>query len=258
MMQNEVPNAAPSTVVLEAQSSPVRRRLSAQVRVAIDDTIERNLRFEDDDKGGVSACEGKREVNIDNGNIESKTASLHGQLSSQVNIAIDDTIKRILFLEGDHKVEASATKAKAEGTVESGNMAAKTRSTHSQPSSQVRMAIDDTIEQLLIFDRDETEASAEKAMEGRDVDNENITTKTAPNVPCYENSNAPFILSALLGSSTLISDAQNATEEFIQEATLALPTPEKSMIEDGTNVVADENSKAPFVPSAPLASSTCI
>ena len=82
----------------------------------------------------------------------------------QVNIAIDD-IKRILFLEDDDKVKASANDAKAEGTVESGNITAKTGPTHSQPSSQASMAIDDTIEQI-----DETEASSAKATEDRDVD----------------------------------------------------------------------------------------
>ena len=38
---------------------------------------------------------------------------------------------------------------------------------------------------------------------------------------------------------------------------MALDIPEKSKLEDGSNVVADDNSEAPFVPPAPLASSTC-
>ena len=404
--KNEATNAAPSKVVLKVQSSPVRRRLSSQVRVAIDDTIERLLKFEEDDKGGVSVSEGNGEGNMDNGNNAAKTAPVHGQPSSQVSIAIDDTIKRILFLEVDDKVEASATEDKEEGTIESGNITAKTGSTHRRPSSQMRMAIDDSIEQLLIFEIHETETSAATAKGEGNVDNGNITTKTATpqrrpssqismatddtimrilfsedeedivpsgtnategrdvlhedmvakivpiiltddiirthdnshtcrkdftlhvtpalgpteenktsdggksdsdeglkapnvsspqlnssalttdahiaaemfiqevstvlqiperskmekhcNVAFDENHDAPFVSSALLGSSTHISDAHIATEEFIQAATLALEIPEKSKVEDGTNVVADGNSETPFVPFAPLASSTCI
>ena len=87
---------------------------------------------------------------------------------------------------------------------------------------------------------------------------ENSKLKYGTNVVANENSEAPFVPSAPLASSTCISEAHIATEEVIHEATLALAIPEKSMIEDGTNAVADENNKTPFVPSPPLASSTCI
>ena len=78
------------------------------------------------------------------------------------------------------------------------------------------------------------------------------------NVVADENGKTPFVPSAPLASSTLISDAHNTAEEFIQEATLALEIPEERKLEDGSNVIADENSETPFVPSAPLANSTCI
>ena len=87
---------------------------------------------------------------------------------------------------------------------------------------------------------------------------EKSTVEDGTNVAADENSKAPFAPSAPFASSTLISDAHIATEEFIQEATLALEIPEKSKVEDGTNVAADESSKAPFAPSAPLASTTLI
>ena len=396
--QNEAPNAAPSKVDLEAQSSLVRRRLSCQVRVAIDDTIERLLQFEEDDNRRVSASEGKGEVDIDNGSIKANTASVHREPSSQVSIAIDDTIKKILFMEDDDKEEASATEAKEEGFVESGKIAAKWR-----PSSQVMMTIDDTIEQLLIeideteasdaitkgegnvdsgnittktapaqrrpssqvsmdtddtieqllIEIDETEASDAKVKKEGNVDNGNFTAKTAPAqrrpssqvsmaiddaikrilfsedeeedvvpsgteatesrdvpreeivakiVPVFitddiirthdkshtckmeftlnatpvlrpteenktsEGGNldndaslkAPNVSSAQLNSSPLTKDAHVAAEMFIQEVSMALQIPEKSEKEDGTNVVADEDGKALFVPSAPFDSSTSI
>ena len=78
------------------------------------------------------------------------------------------------------------------------------------------------------------------------------------NVVADENSDAPFVPSAQLASSTCISDAHITAEEFIKEVTLALEIADESKLENGTNVVADENSKAPFVLSAPLDSSTCI
>ena len=298
--KNEVTNVATAKVILESQSSPVRRQLSSQLTVAIDDTIERLLMFEDD-KEGVSASEGNGEGNIDNGNNAAKTAPVDRQNSSQVSLAIDDTIKRILFLEDGDKVEASATEAKKVGTDESGNIAAKTGPTHRRPSSQVRMAIDDTIKRIL-FSEDEGEdvvPSGSEATEGRDVIHEEMVGKIVPRIltddiirthdnpdtckeeftfhttqalePTEENKTsdggksdsdeglkAPNVSSAQLSSSALITDAHIAAEMFIQEVSMALAMPEKSMFEDGTNVVADESSKAPFVPSAPLASSSLI
>ena len=86
---------------------------------------------------------------------------------------------------------------------------------------------------------------------------ENSKLEDGTNVIADENSVVPFVPSAPLASSTCISDAHIATEQFIKEVALALEVPENSKLEDGSNVVADENSVVPFVPSAPLASSTC-
>ena len=78
------------------------------------------------------------------------------------------------------------------------------------------------------------------------------------NVVVDENSDAPFVPSAPLASSTCISDAHITAEEFIKEVTLALEVTDESKLDYGSNVVADDNSKATFVPSAPLGSSPCI
>ena len=147
--------------------------------MAIDDTMEQLLKFEEDDKGVISASEGKEEGNIDKRSIAAKAVPVQRQPSSHVSIAIDDTIKRILFLEDGDKVEASATETKENGTTEGGNIATKTGSTHRRASSQMRIAIYDTIEQLPTFKIDEAKASASKSKDEGNVENGNITKKTA-------------------------------------------------------------------------------
>ena len=86
---------------------------------------------------------------------------------------------------------------------------------------------------------------------------ENSKLEDGTNVVADENSVVPFVPSAPLASSTCISDAHNATEQFIKEVALALEVPENSKLEDGSNVVADENNEPPLVPSTPLARSSC-
>ena len=242
--ENEATNAAPAKVVLEAQSSPVRRRLSSQVRVAIDNTIERLLKFEEDDKGRISASEGEGEGNIDNENIAEKTAPVHREPSSQVSLAIDDTIKRILFLEDGDKIEASATEAKEEGTNESGNIAAKAGPTYRRPSSQVRMAIDDTIKQIL-FSVDEGEdvvPSGTEATEGRDVVHEEMVGKIVPDIQTDD------IIRTHDNSHT-------CKDDFTFHATQALEPTEENKTHEGGNLDNDAGLKAPNVSSAQLNSS---
>ena len=296
--EDEAINAAPAKVASEVQSSPVRRRLSCQYRVAIDDTIERLLKLEEEDTWDLSASVGKGEGNIDNGNITSKAGFVNEQLYSQVSMAIDDTIEQILGFAVD-ETEASATNAKGERNVDYGSITAMTATAHRRPSSQVSMAIDDCIKRILFLEDEEEDIkpSGIEVIEGRGVHRENVLAKIVPVVPADDNIfthdksqmwtresslqavalsipmeenkssenekfdydaglGAPIVSSAQLNSSALTADAHIAAEKFIQEFSLALEVPEEIKIEDCDNVDANENGEAFNVPFAPLDSST--